>query len=109
MQPAHLTPPPIATEAFTDADIEFHRLIHEATGNAILLELMSSVSVLDRKTRVVLSADRAACEETIPEHAKILTALRERDPERAAAAMQRHLAKCWSYTAGAAWQRPTEA
>ena len=84
-------------ERFTDADIAFHRLIHEQTGNAILLELMSSISVLDRGTRVVLSQSRDAREETIPEHRNILGNLQARDPEAAARAMSRHLTKCWSH------------
>jgi GntR family transcriptional repressor for pyruvate dehydrogenase complex len=96
-------------ERFTDADITFHRLIHEQTGNGILLELMSSISVLDRRSRVILAEDRQAREGTIPEHENILHNLRARNPEGAALAMSRHLTKCWAHMTQAGWERPIPA
>lgn len=96
-------------ERFTDADIAFHRLIHEQTGNGILLELMSSMSVLDRRTRMLLSEDREAREETVPEHENILRNLRARSPEGAGLAMSRHLTKCWSHRTQAGGERPIPA
>jgi GntR family transcriptional regulator, transcriptional repressor for pyruvate dehydrogenase complex len=96
-------------ERFTDADIAFHRIIHESAGNDILLALMSNVSVLDRQTRLLLSQERKAREETIPEHENILRNLRRRSPEGAARAMHRHLSVCWSHLTDLRWERPIPA
>lgn len=83
-------------EAFVDADIAFHQVIHCATHNGLLLALMRGVSTLDRQVRIITSQERAAREGTVPAHQRILDALRERDPQAAADAMSSHLKICWA-------------
>lgn len=72
-----------------DADDLLHGDIAEATGNATLAEMIRN---LRRKTRI-FSIKRMP-ERFVPgsrEHLDIIEALRKRDPEAAAAAMERHL------------------
>jgi DNA-binding FadR family transcriptional regulator len=83
-------------EALVQADIAFHHFIHRASGNALLVALMSSISELDRQTRIVTSQRREAREGTIPQHTRILEELRAGDSEGAGLAMHEHLSSCWA-------------
>ena len=83
-------------EPLVKADIAFHHVIHRASGNALLVALMSSISELDRQTRIVTSQRREAREGTIPQHARILEELRAGDAEGAGLAMYEHLSCCWA-------------
>lgn len=72
-----------------DADDLLHGDIAEASGNATLAEMVKN---LRRKTRIF--GIRRMPERFVPgsrEHLDIIEALRKRDPEAAAAAMERHL------------------
>ena len=84
-------------ERFVDCDIRFHRIIHRAAGNALLLALMENLSALDRQSRVITSQRRAVRDESIPEHENILRSLDSRDPDQAGEAMWRHLTTCWRH------------
>ena len=89
--------------AFIECDREFHRTIVRAAGNPILAGFYESLR--DRQLRMGLNAIAASEERTgnvLAEHAAIIKALRAADPERAAAAMARHLSNTL-----AALQRPT--
>jgi DNA-binding FadR family transcriptional regulator len=79
-------------ETFVDCDIRFHRVIHEASGNDLLLALMDSLSTLGRQSRLMTASSRAVRNSTLKEHQAIIAALRRRDPAAAGAAMRRHLA-----------------
>jgi DNA-binding GntR family transcriptional regulator len=57
---------------------------------------MSSISEVDRETRLVTSQRREARERTIPQHGRILGELRRRDADGAGLAMYEHLKGCWS-------------
>lgn len=88
--------------AFIECDREFHRTIVRAAGNPILAGFYESLR--DRQLRMGLNAIAAFEERTgnvLTEHAAIVEALRAADPERAAAAMARHLSNTL-----AALQRP---
>jgi GntR family transcriptional repressor for pyruvate dehydrogenase complex len=77
--------------AFVAADMAFHRLIHEASGNVVLLSLMASLTAMGKSSRMLTARDPAVRRSTIGEHDTILEALRARDPEQASSAMRTHL------------------
>jgi len=91
-----------APMAFMECDREFHRAIVRAAGNPVLAGFYESLR--DRQLRMGVTAIAASKERTgyvLAEHAAIVKALRAADPERAAAAMARHLSNTL-----AALQRP---
>jgi DNA-binding GntR family transcriptional regulator len=69
-------------------DVQFHRLIVEASGNRTLKELWTSLHV---EARTMITFMRYGDLHHIAEsHVPILDALRARDPERSAAALREH-------------------
>jgi GntR family transcriptional repressor for pyruvate dehydrogenase complex len=72
-------------------DLEFHRLVHEASGNEVLLALMDGLRTLTRESLLASAGLPDARQLAVAEHAAIVAALRERDPVAAAAAMRRHV------------------
>jgi GntR family transcriptional repressor for pyruvate dehydrogenase complex len=82
------------TQAFIDADAEFHRIIVQATGNATLASLVQNLSSGMLRARMWRTiAEEDAVEITKQRHRDIYLALRARDAERAAAADRLHLAE----------------
>ncbi len=77
--------------AFVKDDIEFHRALHEACGNPLLLSLMESVAALGEQSRLVTARQRRVREGTLRDHAAILDAVRKHDPSAAGDAMRAHL------------------
>ncbi len=78
---------------FINADIEFHRLIAHASGNATLealVEALASHTVRARMWRAI--SDKGALSRTHAEHRAILDALTARDPEAARAWATVHIA-----------------
>ena len=78
------------------ADLEFHREISRATGNAYILTFTSFIASQIRDT--IYLARRAqpievVVDETIAEHEAIFAALAARDPMRARAEMRKHMVK----------------
>ncbi len=71
------------------ADVEFHRTIVDASGNSILGEVWLSLRV---EGRTMITSLRAGIglDEIVAIHEPILAAIREKDPDAAAAAMRRH-------------------
>jgi DNA-binding FadR family transcriptional regulator len=87
-----MTENPRDHEAVIDADVQFHKLIARASGNAVLsslIEALSSRTVRGRMWRAI--SDEHADLTTLDEHRAILKALRARDPERAQFRMATHL------------------
>lgn len=81
-----------AREKFLDADLQFHSLIAEASGNPLLSSLLAAVSSRTVRTRLW----RAVSEENVQqrthdEHLAILAMLRRRDPEGARLFMGAHI------------------
>ncbi|MBO9307452.1 GntR family transcriptional regulator, partial [Thermomicrobium sp.] len=83
-----------------EADIAFHRIIVEASGNRLLEQFWTSL-VLATTTFLTFSIHRRAIEGLAARHEPILEALRARDPDRAEAAMRRHIEEPgrWVYEA----------
>jgi DNA-binding FadR family transcriptional regulator len=82
------------TQAFIDADVDFHRVIVGACGNATLASLIQNLSGGTLRARIWRAInERDAVESTLRLHHDIYRALRLRDPELAAAADLVHLAE----------------
>jgi DNA-binding FadR family transcriptional regulator len=82
------------TQAFIDADVDFHRVIVGACGNATLASLIQNLSGGTLRARIWRAInERDAVESTLRLHHDIYRALRMRDPELAAAADLVHLAE----------------
>jgi GntR family transcriptional repressor for pyruvate dehydrogenase complex len=82
------------TQSFIDSDVEFHRIIVGACGNATLASLISNLSGGTLRARVWRAiTERDAVERTKRLHHDIYSALRARDPDLAAAADLIHLAE----------------
>ncbi|MCX7622631.1 MAG: GntR family transcriptional regulator [Thermomicrobium sp.] len=83
-----------------EADIAFHRIIVEASGNRLLQQFWTSLS-LATTTFLTFSVHRRAIEGLAARHEPILEALRARDPDLAEAVMRRHIEEPgrWVYEA----------
>ena len=82
------------TQAFIDADAEFHRVIVQAAGNATLALLIQNLSSGMLRARMWRSiTEQGAVEITRQRHRDIYLALRAGDAERASAADLLHLAE----------------
>ncbi len=78
-------------DAFVEADLRFHQILAQATGNKILFNLVYSLVDLEREQfkRRFLVIDNAL--QTQSEHEDIVSALSERDSEGARTSMGLHL------------------
>jgi DNA-binding FadR family transcriptional regulator len=75
-----------------ECDVQFHRIIASASANpvlAALIEALASRTIRGRLWRAI--RDDQAQHTTLAEHRAILTALRQREPERARFRMANHL------------------
>lgn len=83
---------------FQISDAEFHGLIYRASGNRLLADfLQGSYSFgLAYRRRVLLAA--GAVQLSLDDHVAILDGFERRDPDAAAAAMERHLDRIHSTT-----------
>ena len=81
-------------------DVEFHRRIVEAAGNAILLDVWKFLRI---ESRTIVTALRTGMDghEIAERHRPVLDALRDRDPDRAGSALRRHLEDYGEYLKGA--------
>jgi DNA-binding GntR family transcriptional regulator len=68
-----------------------HDLILRYCGNRKLVEIMDGLSDLIRWTRNIVVQDQSTYEAAVPEHIRILDALRARDADAATQAMRAHL------------------
>jgi len=82
------------TQAFIDADNDFHRVINSAAGNATLASLIQNLSGGMMRARLWRTAtEQEAVDVTKRRHRDIYLALRAGDAERASAADLIHLAE----------------
>jgi len=81
------------TQAFIDADVDFHHVIVSACGNATLASLIQNLSGSTVRSRIWRAIhERGAVESTLRLHHDIFRALQQRDAELAAATDIVHLA-----------------
>ncbi|GAB3826011.1 FadR/GntR family transcriptional regulator [Kribbella italica] len=88
----HLAAGGLDHEAVIEADIAFHRLIAEASGNPVLEALIGALGGRTLRDRLWRSISQTGADEaTHAEHRAILAALALHDPDRARARMAAHL------------------
>ena len=78
-------------DAFVAADLRFHQEVAEGSGNALLDQMLQSVRSLLRVWVERAVRDPKHVRTTCTQHAAILKALRGRDPDAAADAMNLHM------------------
>jgi GntR family transcriptional repressor for pyruvate dehydrogenase complex len=78
-------------EAFMWADIELHALIARTADNAVLTRLLDSIAGMGLASRRRTGRLAGVRTQTTEDHRRIVEAIEARDPERASAAMLRHL------------------
>jgi GntR family transcriptional repressor for pyruvate dehydrogenase complex len=76
-------------EVCVEQDIAFHQILVDATDNVVFEIMLSPLGELLRDSRK--ETIRVGVDRVIQGHKQILAAISQRDPERAAQAMQRHL------------------
>ncbi len=72
-------------------DMQFHRLLAEATGNALLPMVLEPIGELLRAARLTTIRNPGIIARSIAGHREILTQVEQRDAAAARQAMQRHL------------------
>jgi GntR family transcriptional regulator, transcriptional repressor for pyruvate dehydrogenase complex len=77
-------------EARVEADVQFHRILADATGNPVFVLLLETVSGLLRESRRRTLAE-SGVEIALEGHRAVLTAVRRHDAVAARAAMLAHL------------------
>jgi GntR family transcriptional repressor for pyruvate dehydrogenase complex len=81
-----------SVKRFLQLDIEFHRTVHQASHNQLLIALLESVAKLARESRAVTSRRTEVRQAAYRHHLRILSALESHDPAAASQAMLDHLA-----------------
>lgn len=83
--------------AFAAADVDFHDVVMDASGNRLGRAIVSSIHGKARMTgRYVGSTSSEFAELTLEEHRAILRAIVDQDGPAASAAMHAHIAGSWS-------------
>jgi GntR family transcriptional repressor for pyruvate dehydrogenase complex len=80
-----------AEDLYHEADIGFHRAVIAATGNRALGRMTEPIHRALAEARRPLARPKLRLERSIPEHQRILSAIVEREPDEARAAMRDHL------------------
>lgn len=73
--------------------LDFHRGLVRASGNAVLLEFATQAEARLRLARAATRGDRAGARQSLTEHRAILTAMVERDLDRAEPLLRQHIAR----------------
>ena len=81
------------SEAFIEADLDFHLALAEAAANPIVLSLIDSIVGLLREQRLRTFRVEGGPERGQQHHKRILEAIKRHDPQGARAAMQAHLSQ----------------
>jgi GntR family transcriptional repressor for pyruvate dehydrogenase complex len=76
---------------FLEADSAFHRIIHEASGNGLIVALGEALSLLTSESRLLTAMQKDLAREVGDEHEEIIRHLRAHDAAGAATAMRNHL------------------
>lgn len=78
-------------EAFVTADMRFHRTVARMSGNPVLEDLLSTSRALLRVWAERYVKQATDLDASVAEHAAVAAAIRARDTEGAAAAMEAHM------------------
>src|SRR4051812_27265636 len=72
------------------ADVRFHRVIVEASGNATLQQVWRSLHI-EARTLITLLGDTTKLQDVAESHLPVLEAIRSGDPKRAGRTLRRHV------------------
>jgi len=87
-------------DRFIEADVAFHRIVAEASGNDVLQALIDALASRTIRTRLWRAvSEQGAVERTHRQHEEILRSLASGDPDRARTAMAFHLMGVEDFTA----------
>ena len=75
----------------TEGDVEFHRVLLHAAGNALLLQFGALIQEFFRAPRTRMLLDPETAKNSIADHRAIVSALRAGDVQAAQRAMEQHL------------------
>jgi GntR family transcriptional regulator, transcriptional repressor for pyruvate dehydrogenase complex len=81
------------SDAFIEADLDFHLALAEAAANPIVLSLIDSIVGLLREQRLRIFRIGGGPERGQGHHKRILEAIERHDPQGARGAMQAHLSQ----------------
>ena len=79
------------SDAYIEADLDFHLALAEAAGNPIVLSLIDSIVEMLREQRSMIFRVAGGPQRGQQHHRLILEAIRRRDPQSARTEMQAHL------------------
>lgn len=79
------------SDAYVEADLDFHRALAEAAANPIILSLIESIGGLLREQRTRIFSVDGGPDRGQFHHRRILEAIEQHDPQRAREAMRAHL------------------
>jgi DNA-binding FadR family transcriptional regulator len=97
MEEAAAASSPQGEQRFHEADVAFHQALIAATGNQALGVLADRIHSALVVARFPLARPEYREERALPEHRRILEALRDKDPDAARAAMSEHLDTIGTY------------
>ena len=81
------------SDAYIEADLDFHLALAEAAANPIVLSLIDSIVELLREHRLRIFGVPGGPERGQQHHRRILESIKRHDPQGARAAMQAHLSQ----------------
>ena len=73
------------------ADVKFHDVIYQATGNARLVAMLNNLREQMYRYRIEYLKDEASYPELVREHKAIIEGIRNRDKEHVTEVMQKHI------------------
>jgi DNA-binding FadR family transcriptional regulator len=80
-------------DVFVEADLEFHRLIQQASKNVVVSSLLFTISELLRVGRLFTVRSPEELRGLIDDHEELYSAIQHKDPSSARKAMSNHLLK----------------
>jgi GntR family transcriptional repressor for pyruvate dehydrogenase complex len=78
-------------DTWTDADLDFHMALADATGNLLIPQIINAIVDLLREQRLRIGLSQGGPERGQNHHKRILKAVAKNDPEAARQAMRDHL------------------
>jgi GntR family transcriptional repressor for pyruvate dehydrogenase complex len=78
-------------ETWTNADLEFHFILGQATGNLLIPQIINAIVDLLREQRIRIGLTKGGPERGQYHHKRILNAVAKKNPDRTRQAMREHL------------------
>lgn len=82
------------TQRFFDTNQEFHKKIHELSGNRWLMMMIQDLRKVMRLSRQMSLTREGRLQQSLDEHRQIMAAIRKNDPKEAETLMRNHFQSC---------------